>query len=481
MNYYLINFIAIAFGILLSDYFNVFIPILFSCLIIIFILILLKKQNYIIIILFFLLGYLLIYITNINNIKSDIYLYKDLKKDIYGYVCNDIDKRKDYYLITFCADKILINNFFIPINEKILIKDYSKKNIRYGNILILKDIDLQTPFESTDFSYKNYLKLYDIHLITVIKDESKLIIVNGFKGNSFFAWIYNLKNIIKTNVYKIYDSNVSGLLLGLILGYKDGIDNEILLHFRNTGLSHLLVVSGSNITFLSSIIFFLFGSLSRFIAVPILIFSIIIFIFITGADASIIRAGIMGILTYISLFLGRQSLSSNILFITGIIMLILNPYTLLYDVGFQLSFLATFAIIYLYPYLYNIFKLDLLIKKNKKNKISYFFKNFIVKVISVFLISLSVTICTLPIIILNFHYFSIISPIVNVLVFWIPPFIMFFGCISILLIFLSNISYIGYIFAYVNTAFVYINSMLINLLKNMVEFIDKTFNIIVNV
>jgi competence protein ComEC len=141
---------------------------------------------------------------------------------------------------------------------------------------------------------------------------------------------------------------------------------------------------------------------------------IFIFIVMVGAPASAVRAGIMGAILLYAQKIGRLSNASRVMIFAATIMLIFNPLLLRYDVGFQLSFLAVFGLIYIKPIL------DTLVSKIiKKEELS--------GLLQIITTTLAAQIAVLPVLIYNFGRVSFISPIANILIVPIIPFLMAMG------------------------------------------------------
>lgn len=144
---------------------------------------------------------------------------------------------------------------------------------------------------------------------------------------------------------------------------------------------------------------------------------IMLFIVMTGFQSSAIRAGIMGGLFLLSRYFGRQNLSVRAVLFAATIMLFLNPLLLIYDVGFQLSFLAVLGIILFTPTL-----------EKCLNKITNRFQ-----IRNILSMTLAAQIFTLPILVFNFGQISLIAPFSNILIIPFLPLIMILGFIFILL------------------------------------------------
>ena len=121
--------------------------------------------------------------------------------------------------------------------------------------------------------------------------------------------------------------------------------------------SFVIAVSGMHVVILSAILMevLLACGLWRQQAFYFTVFFIFIYILLAGLPISGIRAGIMGIVYLLAQRVGRQNFSSRSVVLAGVLMLLVNPLLLIYDVGFQLSFLAVLGIINLGPFFENVF------------------------------------------------------------------------------------------------------------------------------
>jgi len=150
------------------------------------------------------------------------------------------------------------------------------------------------------------------------------------------------------------------------------------------------------------------------------IIGIFLFVVMTGFPASAVRAGVMGMLLLWAMKNGRLANAQNSIIFSASVMLLINPLLLRWDVGFQLSFLATVGIVYFYPLIekYSI----------KKNGISFFNE--------ILFLTLSAQVFVLPIIMNDFQQLSLISPLANLLVLPIIPLTMLLGFVMAILSFI---------------------------------------------
>jgi competence protein ComEC len=285
---------------------------------------------------------------------------------------------------------------------------------------------LETPMETEDFNYKRYL-LKD-HIYSVMFFPEIKIIGKDSRGltSGVYSGVLWVKEKLRDSIRNNFLPPNSSILEGVILGDKNAISQEIKEKFRVTGLSHIIAVSGMHVVISSSIvmIFLIYIGLWRNQAFYGAVIFIIVYVVLVGLPSSGIRAGIMGIIYLLGQKIGRQTVSSRTIVMSAVLMLLINPLLLFYDIGFQLSFLAVLGLIYLEPIIRNFIKL--LIFKISKFKVKEKNEN----VIMFFSATISAQIFTLPIIIYNFGNISFVSPITNVLVLPVIYGIMLFGFLS---------------------------------------------------
>src|SRR3989338_3431371 len=139
------------------------------------------------------------------------------------------------------------------------------------------------------------------------------------------------------------------LMGGLILGEKASFNKDLRESFINTGTIHIVALSGYNITIVAEWFMKLFSFLPKNFGIGMGILAILSFIIMTGGSSTAIRAGIMATLVLIARETGRNYDVARALILAGVFMILLNPLVLVYDVSFQLSFIATVAVIFFTP------------------------------------------------------------------------------------------------------------------------------------
>jgi len=300
---------------------------------------------------------------------------------------------------------------------KFLITTNAYMVYEYGDKLKVSCI-LEIPENFNGFDYRMYLAKDDIlHLCKNPKIES----LEKNQGSRAYAGLLQIKNKLQDKIIALLPAPQSGLLIGLILGGDDKLSKAVQDNFSKTGLTHIVAVSGYNVTIVAEYLMLLgiFLGLWRKQAFYFALAGIFLFVVMTGMSASAVRAGVMGWLILWAMKNGRLSNAQNSIVFSALVMLLFNPLLLRWDVGFQLSFLATIGIVYFYPVIekYSI----------KKNGISFLSE--------ILFLTLSAQVFVLPIILTDFQKLSVISPLANLLVLPIIPLTMLLGFVMVVLAF----------------------------------------------
>ncbi|MGD8307698.1 MAG: DNA internalization-related competence protein ComEC/Rec2, partial [Ignavibacteria bacterium] len=253
-----------------------------------------------------------------------------------------------------------------------------------------------------EFDYDKYLKSKGITGIVTINEASEYKIVDS--SFSFFEnTIFQVRKYIDYKIKTLHNQETAALLRGLLLADRREIDQETKTQFINSGVVHVLAVSGLHVGFIAFIFFFLFGRMNIYIRSILTITGLLCFMLITGVPPSVFRATVMAIVIILAFLTNRSTNIFNSLAIAALIILTLDP-TEIYSPGFQLSFAAVFAIGAIYPQfsrLVNSMNID----------------NRFVKYLLLFLsVSLAAQIGTLPFVLIYFGKISVVGLLVNLVV-----------------------------------------------------------------
>lgn len=291
------------------------------------------------------------------------------------------------------------------VSGKILVTAALYPEYKYGDELMIEG-ELKQPEEFNGFAYDRYLARYDIYSVCYYP---KIKVMAGQGGNIFYAKIFAFKNILTGLIDSGMSEPESSLARPIVFGGQRGLEQAIRDDFQKVGLTHIMAVSGFNISIIAAIVMavLLALGLSRRQAFYLAVIFLVGYIILVGAPASATRAGFMGFLVLWAMKLGRLNKMTNSLILAAAVLLLINPRLLRDDVGFQLSFLAIAGLIYTYP----IF--EALWQKIKLPKLK--------GVSDALLITLAAQVFTLPILAFNFSQISLIAPLANLAVLWSLP------------------------------------------------------------
>ncbi|MEN8906935.1 MAG: ComEC/Rec2 family competence protein, partial [Clostridiales bacterium] len=407
--YFVISFIVGICSIynLISDS-NVLISVVIIIIISIFIVIKYKVRKFILFgcVLFFILGIFEFLIVD-NHLKSLESVNGNVK--IKGKIIRTKNNIRSYnyeYIIKINE----INGFKEKKIIKRRLKVYTQKETKfsYGDEIIFIG-EIETPSIKNDFNEKNYL--YSSKISGTINTKS-VKIYNKNNSISLISYGLKLRNNVMKFITKNYKNKEAALLLGMIIGDDSKQSLEMVEEFRESGLSHIIVASGANLLYIIIPLVFIFKKLkikSKYSNI-IIISILFIYLLVTGFEPSIVRAFIMAVVLLLSKTIKKDYDPITGIAFAAIIVLIGNPYVL-FNIGFQLSYLATLSIILFYK------KIN---EKMEFIKIPSFIKDVIV-------VTVSVQIGVVPIMMFYFSKIPIISFISNILVVPITGFITGIG------------------------------------------------------
>ena len=292
------------------------------------------------------------------------------------------------------------------LRGRVLVRAESFRDFRYGDVVALSG-KLEKPEES----YARYLEKERVHGIIAFPKQIEKI--GEGEGSSIKARLYGFKNRLENSFGGYFGPKSAAFLGGITLGSKAGFDKDFKEALQRSGTSHIVALSGYN---LSVIAWVVMGALAFFMKrrFVVIISSIIIlgFVVMTGAEASVVRAAILAFVAILAKEYGRAHDVRNAIIFAALIMVVVNPKVLVFDIGFQLSFLAFMGLVYLVP----VFR-EILGWKDKG------FLSWKENLLATF----SAQIMVSPVLISQFGFVSLTSILTNLLVLWAIPYTMGLG------------------------------------------------------
>ena len=355
-----------------------------------------------------------LYINNSNEEKFKE--FSGCQVTISGYIITEPDirdSRVSYIIKTVSiktdhkekkvSGKVLLNTLNSPENKLL---DYGRQIEVSGRLNMPKG--KRNP---GGFDYRKYLAQSGVSA-TIYATGNNIKEGSG-KHISRFAMVgMALRNRIIGTIEKSLPPQQAGLLNGMLIGYRGGLDKTVQGAFSDAGLTHIMAVSGANVAFIVMPLLFVFKRLGmrQRMANSIVIAVLVIFVYVTGFSPSVLRAVIMAVTVLVGQILRRDSDIFTGISLAAILLLLYNPNTL-FDIGFQLSFGATLSLV--------------LFNKGIKAKIDRLhLPNFISDVLSA---TLAAQIGVLPITVYYFNKISLISLLTNILVVPITEIITILG------------------------------------------------------
>lgn len=276
-----------------------------------------------------------------QNLESQIDPYFGKDVTIYGTVNRFPEKRQRQIYIYLQAQKICEKDSCRDLDEGVLVKSTTNQSFHYGDRGWFQG-RLSSPKSFSGFDYESFLKRLKVYSLLDLHEFSLEEAGKGFWLNQ---WAYHLRQKFHTNISSFVSYPYSVLTEGVLLGVKESFPPLLAHFFQQAGLQHIIVVSGFNVSVIILLLLALLKPLGPQITFVFITLAVISFIALTGADPPVIRAGIMGIIGVYALWRGKSNDALNALLFAGVLVGIWNPSLLRYDLGFQLSFIATLSII----------------------------------------------------------------------------------------------------------------------------------------
>ncbi|MBI4160194.1 ComEC/Rec2 family competence protein [Candidatus Wolfebacteria bacterium] len=241
--------------------------------------------------------------------------------------------------------------------------------------------------------------------------------IEAGRGNPSWRFLFAVKTNVIGTFQKILPSEEAAFLSGVTLGERAEFSEELEERMKNSGTTHLVALSGYNISIIGWAIRKSLGNVfSRRLSFIATLFLILGFVLMTGAEASVVRAALMGAILLLAGEIGRPYSARNAIVLTACAMALANPLIVRFDVGFELSFFALIGLIYVAPVMKKILRLG-----EKPGFLSW--RDNLA-------ITIGAQLAVLPILIFYFNATSVVSIVSNLLVLEVIPPIMGIGFLA---------------------------------------------------
>ena len=381
-----------------------------------------KKWEFVIV-LFIISSLFLVGILNIN-----LYLYREPtprhisnylspeKTTVDGIICENPEVLPGKTEMVVSVVRIMKDESTVPVEGRVLLAVRGQYSFNYGDYVRFR-ARLRTPHNFNNpgsFDYEKYLHFRNILVRGSINDSAGIVVMRENQGNPYKETLERFRGKVRRLIRENAPTPAGEIIQAMILGEKREIPEDVRETFNRTGISHIIAISGFHIgiiAFLSTYIIRLMMQpfpylLLRFNAIKVSILGalipVLIYAFVAGLGITVIRATIMAITFMVAILLGRERNLYNTLALAAFIILVFSPYSL-FDVSFQLSFVAVTAILFITP------RLGLLIPKDKQPRKDFSLSRKAVRNSLLFMmVSLSAILGTAPLVA---FYFNRISPL----------------------------------------------------------------------
>jgi competence protein ComEC len=309
-----------------------------------------------------------------------------------------VEKQKSFKAIAGVTH-LLENEKVIRVQGKIILyfkKDSLLPRLVYGSQIILKKPlqEIKNSGNPGGFDYKRYsLFQGTTHQVYLTAEEFTILPSTNKK------WLHTFLDMTREKVLNILRTNIRGhrelgLAEALLIGYKDDLDKTLLQSYSNTGVVHIIAISGLHLGLIYWLLLQLLKPLQgrkyiKWLRPVIIVLGLWLFSLLAGAQPSILRSAIMFTCIVLGENFSKRTSIYNTLALSAFILLCWNPYWL-WDVGFQLSYSAVLSIIIFMQPIYNLFYI--------KNKLLDFFWKLNA-------VTIAAQLLTLPVSIYHFHQF----------------------------------------------------------------------------
>ena len=359
--------------------------------------------------------------------NTQISYYNDTGKiTLRGVVSLDPDVQDKTTRLKLSVESIEVNGEWQAVSGVVMLYAPRYPAYGYGDLLEVTG-KLETPVSFADFDYEGYLAKQSVYSTMLYPG---ITLDSGGHGLVFLEWIYGLRHKLADIMAQTLPEPQASLAQGIVLGLRGNIPDDVNTDFARSGTTHVLAISGMNLTILAGLLFLVLGRIigKRFYLYVWLTLAVIwLYTVISGASPSVMRATIMASLFLIAELLGRQKNAGSALCFAAAVMIAFNP-LVLWDASFQLSVLSMAGIIFLYPLLLG--GISRWIEKARNRDINLgSWLNFMLES---FAMTLAATLAVWPASAAYFGMVSLAAPLATLLAVPVLPAIMILGAFSAL-------------------------------------------------
>ncbi len=353
--------------------------------------------------------------------------YKSKNNFLVATITEPLQQKAKSFKTIVTADAIIENGREIKTNGKFLVyfsKDSASKNLKYGDRIIVNKVLSPIPNSGNpaSFDYARYCAFRQLYQQVFLKENEWILLPS--KNRSFWASLIFSIRAKTVNILEKYlgKNDESSIAKALLIGYKVDLDKDLVQAYSNAGVVHIIAISGLHIGIIYGVLFWIFSVLpftrkSKHLRLLFVLAGLWLFALITGASPSVVRAALMFTFIIIGSVFNKKGSVYNSIATSAFFLLCYNPF-LLWEVGFQLSYLAVIGIV--------------MAQKPISNWL-YFKNKLLQKGWQIIAVSLSAQLFTFPLCLYYFHQLPLLFLLSNLVAIPVTFFILC-GCLILIIL-----------------------------------------------
>ena len=393
-----------------------------------------------------------------------------------GIISENPEISPDKADIIVSLTRMIREEFTTPVRGSVLLSVKDCRFLKYGDYVRFRS-RLKQPHNFNNpgtFDYVKQLQYRGIMVRGTINNPSNILVMRENQGSRvkiyFEKYREKLRKIIREN-----SLNPEGQIIqAMILGDQKEIPKEVMEKFNQTGTTHIIAISGFNIGIIAALSFIVVRMIMKsstylllkfnmnVVATVFSIIPVIFYTFVAGLGISVVRAAIMAVTLMIAIVVGKEKDLYNTLAIAAFIILVISPYAL-FDISFQLSFVAVWSILYITPRLLNYMPA---INSKKESKQLIHYNTFIKDTVIFLSVTVSAILGTLPLILFYFNRLSPIALLANILVVPLLGVITIPFCIAITVAAMISVQ-LSILFIHISSFLVWVSLIMVDLLSSI--------------
>lgn len=354
-----------------------------------------------------------------------IAFYNDVGQvTVEGVIVREPDRRTTLTNLHLDVETLILpDGTAIPVDGRVLVKAPAYAQAYYGDrIRTTGDLETTPVFE--DFSYSDYLARQGIHSLL---RKADVAVLDSHQGFFLWDWLYRFKAHALDALLSLLPEPQASLLAGILLGVETGIPGDLNTAFVATGTSHIVAISGFNLSIIAGAFVQIAQRLLKGRGKTLFpLAGLWLYTLLVGASAAVLRAALMASVMIIGRHEERRTHGPTSLAAAVLFMLLLNPYTL-WDVGFQLSLAATLGLILYTEPLSRAF--NRLIARFTDAEQAYRIVGWLNDAL---IVTLAAQITTTGVIVGVFRRLSLVTLLTNLLILPVQAYVMFTGGVSLI-------------------------------------------------